>query len=47
MEKDHEKELKKKDQQIENIINSRNLMQNTLAEQIYTLKYIFWLVFTS
>lgn len=38
MEKDHEKELKKKDKQIENLVNSRHMMQNTLAEQVYTLK---------
>ena len=32
IEKDLEKELKKKEQQIDNLINSRNMMQNTLAQ---------------
>lgn len=37
-EKELRDELQKKDKQIENIINSRNLMQKTLAEQFQSLK---------
>ena len=33
-----EQQIQKKEKQIDNLVNSRNMMQNTLAEQIFSLK---------
>ncbi len=33
-----EQQIQKKEKQIDNLVNSRNMMQSTLAEQIFSLK---------
>ena len=39
---DHDEALKRKEKQIENLVNSRNIMQTTLGDQVLNKEYFIF-----